>query len=201
MNELIDTTTDANKTDDMSALHAIAKFDPVNAEQIAPDPQETVRDNFVSAMRRAVTGVNLVTTDGPAGRFGLTVSAMCSVSADPPTVLACIQRSNPLRTALLRNQVFCINVLSTRQHGLAKIFAGFTDTSDAYDFGAACWATGDTNAPRLIDAVANFDCRLEHAHEAGSHTVFIGRVTNALHGSGQPLLYTDRHYGLPLTWD
>jgi flavin reductase len=157
--------------------------------------------DFVEAMAAAVTGVNIVTTDGPAGRFGLTVSAMCSVSAEPPIVLACIHRKSPVRSAILRNQAFCVNVLTTRQHRLANTFAGIEHTGNAYDFAAARWERGHTVAPRLLDAAANFDCLLENAHEVGSHTIFIGRVTAALRQTGKPLLYTDRHYGLPLTWD
>ena len=37
-------------------------------------------------------GVTVVATDGEAGRFAVTVSAMSSVSAEPPLVLASIQR-------------------------------------------------------------------------------------------------------------
>jgi flavin reductase len=159
------------------------------------------RRDFVEAMAAAVSGVNVITTDGPAGRFGLTVSAMCSVSADPPTVLACIHRKSPVRSAILRNQVFCVNVLATRQHWLANTFAGVAQAGHAYDFAAARWERGVNEVPRLVDAVANFDCLLENAHEAGSHTIFVGRVAATLHQTGKPLLYTNRHYGLPLTWD
>lgn len=42
------------------------------------------RGDFVKAMGAAVTGVNVVTTDGRLGRFGLAVSAMSSLSADSP---------------------------------------------------------------------------------------------------------------------
>ena len=57
------------------------------------------RDAFVEAMSRAVSGVSIVTTDGQAGRFGQTVSAMSSVSADPPLLLVCINRKSPTCTA------------------------------------------------------------------------------------------------------
>ena len=157
--------------------------------------------DFIEAMAAAVTGVNIITTDGRAGRFGLTVSAMCSVSTDPPTVLACINRKSPLRSAILRNQAFCVNVLATQQHWLANTFAGVATTGHAYDFAAARWERGVNEVPRLFDAVATFDCLLKNAHEAGSHTIFVGRVAAALHQTGKPLLYTNRQYGRPLTWE
>jgi flavin reductase (DIM6/NTAB) family NADH-FMN oxidoreductase RutF len=201
MNELIDTTSDFRRSSQLAPIHSAASADSARGERGTPVTEDTARQDFVGAMRQAATGVSLVTTDGPAGRFGLTVSAMCSVSADPPTVLACIHRKSPIRSAMLRNQRFCVNVLSTRQHRLANLFAGIADTGPAYDFAAARWQHGSAGAPRLVGAVANFDCLLDKAHEAGSHTIFIGHVTAAVRQAGKPLLYTDRHYGIPLTWD
>ncbi len=161
----------------------------------------TIRQDFVDAMRVAVTGVNLVTTDGLAGRFGLTISAMCSVSAEPPTLLACINQKSPMCHAILINRHFCVNVLSTYQHHLARIFSGTSESGSAYDFGAAEWQHGPANVPRLTDAIATFDCVLEDAQDAGSHRIFIGRVSAATAQKGTPLLYTNRSYGFPLTWE
>jgi flavin reductase (DIM6/NTAB) family NADH-FMN oxidoreductase RutF len=53
-------------------------------------PQEQFRD----AMSHAVTGVNIVTTDGALGRYGLTVSAVSSVSTEPPMILVCVNRKS-----------------------------------------------------------------------------------------------------------
>lgn len=52
-----------------------------------PDPD--LRARFLGGMAAAACTVNVVTTDGAAGRFGVTVSAMASVSADTerPTLL------------------------------------------------------------------------------------------------------------------
>ena len=59
------------------------------------DP-EALRNAFVEAMGRAATGVTVVGTDGPSGRYARTVSAMCSVTADPTTLLVCVNRKSPL---------------------------------------------------------------------------------------------------------
>ena len=167
--------------------------------------RETARTNtrkqdFIDAMSVAVTGVNLITTDGRAGRFGVTVSAMCSVSADPPMLLACINRRSPVCSAILSNQVYCVNVLSTRQRNLADSFAGRTNQAKPYDFSSGRWEQCASAVPRLADATSTFDCVLEHAYDAGSHTIFVGRVTAATEGNDSPLLYTDRNYGFPCRW-
>ena len=155
------------------------------------------RDTYVNAMGCAVTGVNIVTTDGPGGRFGLTVSAVSSVSADPPMLLVCINRHSPACTALQTNKVFCVNMLSTRHKQISDTFAGRPENGKPYDFACASWETAVTGAPRLVDALSTFDCVLETARDAGSHTIFIGRVLEAKAGCGSPLLYSRRAYGHP----
>ena len=157
------------------------------------------RNAFVNAMRGAVTGVNVVTTDGAAGRFGLTVSAFSSVSAEPPMVLICINRRSPAGAAVSENGRFCVNVLSTKQRDIADTFAGYPADGAPYDFTVARWNEGYIGAPSLVDAIATFDCVVETTIDSGSHTVFIGRVLGVKEGEGRPLLYTDRAYGRPCT--
>lgn len=159
------------------------------------------RGTFVNAMSAAVTGVNVVTTDGAAGRFGLTVSAMSSVSADPPMMLVCINRRSPACDALRMNRAFSVNVLSTRQRHLADSFAGRPACGKPYDFDDTVWTRGSAGLPCLAGATATFECALEAAYESGSHTVFIGRVMAASKGSDNPLLYTSRAYGRACQWD
>jgi flavin reductase (DIM6/NTAB) family NADH-FMN oxidoreductase RutF len=151
-------------------------------------------DRFIAAMGRAATGVSVVTTAGPAGRFGVTVSAVSSVSADPPMVLACINRRSPIGSAIARNGVLCINVLADRQRHIADVFAGRPVLGGPYDFGCADWLSGSTGAPVLAGAAAAFDCEMEIAYDAGSHRIFIGRVALAIGGEGDPLVYAMRRY-------
>ena len=143
---------------------------------------------FVNAMRGAATGVNIVSTDGPAGRFGLTVSAFSSVSAEPPMVLVCINRKSPACNAVCENRRFCVNVLSTKQRLLADTFAGMPQDSEAYDFANAAWVTGATGAPMLADSVAGFDCVLTTAIEAGTPTIYIGEVHEVAGTEAKPLI-------------
>jgi flavin reductase (DIM6/NTAB) family NADH-FMN oxidoreductase RutF len=157
------------------------------------------RDAFVKAMRGAVTGVNVVTTDGPAGRFGVTVSAFSSVSADPAMLLVCINRRSPACSAIHANKKFCVNLLSTEQRNVADTFSGRPSTGAPYDFTAAAWNDEGSGSPALADTIASFDCALETAIQSGTHTIFIGRALAVRQGAGRPLLYTDRSYGRPCT--
>ena len=153
------------------------------------------REAFVEAMSRAVSGVSIVTTDGDAGRFGQTVSSLSSVSADPPMLLACINRKSPTCSAIQENRVFGVSLLRADQRRLSDSFAGRPRTGLPYDFGSARWETAVTGAPLLTAAVARFDCVLDVAHEAGTHLIFVGRVVAAAPGEGLPLVYARRGYG------
>jgi flavin reductase (DIM6/NTAB) family NADH-FMN oxidoreductase RutF len=153
------------------------------------------RDRFLDAMSRAATGVTVVTSDGEIGRFGQTVSAMSSVSADPPMLLICINQKSPICAAIRRHGVFAVNVLRADQRRLAEVFAGRPRRGAPYDFSVARWDTDVTGSPVLAGAVARFDCTVEAAHQAGTHVIFVGNVVSASAGAGAPLVYAGRGYG------
>ena len=148
--------------------------------------------DFVVAMRAAVTGVNVVTTDGVGGRLGRTVSALASVSAEPEILLVCIARRSPLAGAIRMNGVFGVSVLAAHQAALAESFAG--RTTPRYDFGTGRWNPAATGVPLLAGAAARFDCVVASMVEAGSHTVVIGDVLAAETGTAPPLAYTGGDY-------
>lgn len=166
-----------------------------------PPPSSSVgEDAFRDAMSRAVQGVAIVTTDGPAGRFGITVSSVVSASTEPPLVLACIHGRSPAGAAIVRNRSFCINLLGARHRELADVFAGRPAEGAPYDFGSTSWAEGVRGLPVLEDAVASLECILHGTGRAGTHRVLVGRCVGVRTSDGAPLIYTGRRYGAPATW-
>ena len=154
------------------------------------------REAFLDAMSRAATGVTVVTSGGESGRQGQTVSAMCSVSADPPSLLVCLNRKSRLVPAIEGNRVFAVNVLRADQKRIADSFAGRPAPNDApYDFERVRWEKAVTGSPILSSAVATFDCRVLDAHTVGSHTIFVGEVVASTSARGKPLVYASRGYG------
>jgi len=156
-------------------------------------------DDFIQAMGRAVTGVGIVATDGPAGRFGITVSSMASVSAHPPMLLVCLRADSPSAAAVEANGRFSLNLLHSAQAPLADAFAGRPRSGNAYDFRDPAWRDEPCGLPRVSDASATFVCDLESAQVAGSHLIVVGRVTSCYHEAQPPLLYCARRYGAPTT--
>ena len=174
-----------------------SRYESVPFPRFSEPETVATRDEFLHAMGRAVTGVQVVTTSGLSGRFAVTISAMSSVSADPPLLLVCINQKSPVCQAILANQIFCINVLSADQTHVSDTFSGRIRDGRPYDFGCAEWTMPSPGCPRLTGAVASFDCLLWEAHEAGSHVVFIGRTLSASDSDRKPLLYTGSSYGQP----
>jgi flavin reductase (DIM6/NTAB) family NADH-FMN oxidoreductase RutF len=156
--------------------------------------QSISRESFINAMGAAATGVNVVTTEGVAGRFGITVSALSSVSADPPLLLICVNRKNPSVAAITQNGRFAVNILSEDQSEIAQSFAGRPITGEAYDFSEQDWRAHESGLPQLIRASAFFTCEIESIHDAGTHRIFIGMVMHAERGARAPLIYANRNY-------
>lgn len=159
---------------------------------------DQLRSAFIDAMSRVVTGVTIVTTDGPAGRFGQTVSAICSVSADPPMVLCCINGRSPICDAIRENGRFAVNVLAADQHEISDVFAGRSPHHGRFDFNVGVWLDDDNGLPLLQDGVASFGCEMDTGYPAGSHTIFVGRVLDVVSEDRSPLLYMTRSYGRPV---
>jgi flavin reductase len=170
----------------------------VSATSHSP-PAAELRTQFISGMSRAAFCVNVVTTNGPAGRAGVTVSAMSSVSADgnSPTILVCIHHQSRTAAAILENGSFCANVLRDDHTEIADRFGGRIKLADHDKFGVGEWIEDGVSAPRLAEALVAFDCRVVSAERVGTHHVFIGEVMSVTEGSGTSLIYADRAYGRP----
>ena len=144
-------------------------------------------------MRTLAGAVNIVTSAHGGRRYGMTATAVCSASAEPPTVLACINKLATTHAAVAKSKMFCVNVLRVEDWELSTAFSG-GQSGDAR-FRSRNWTRLATGAPVLIDALVSFDCRVVKKLAHGSHTIFLGQVEQILLGQkGKPLLYSDGQY-------
>jgi cob(II)yrinic acid a,c-diamide reductase len=152
---------------------------------------------YRDAMSGVAGHVHVVTTDGPAGRRGVTVSAVTSVSDQPPTVLVCLNKAHPRNHLFDANGVFALNTLGTGHEALARAFAGEGKLENAQRFALGEWTTAVTGSAILADAMATFDCEIIDARDVATHRVMIARVKALTMRSGSsPLLYFQRGYTL-----
>lgn len=145
------------------------------------------RDGFLAAMRQVAATVTVVTTDGPAGRMGATVSAFTSLSADPPSVLVCLKTDSRIARAVAGNGCFCVNILPEDGDLLARRFAGDFDveTEDRFADVPVCPMPHGPALPRATTLACVLDRTLTHA----THAICIGRVMD-IHDAGEaPLTY------------
>ncbi|WP_082512545.1 flavin reductase [Afipia sp. Root123D2] len=160
-----------------------------------------LRQRFLDAMSRVAATVNVVTTDGSSGLFGVTVSAMASVSADAehPILLVCVNKSSVSAEPIRNNGVFCVNILRDDQSYISDRFAGRDGASGAGKFNNIKWTAGKTGAPRVDDCLVAFDCRVLSIEIMESHYVIFGTVVDvSMDRVGAPLIYSNRSYGTPL---
>lgn len=153
-------------------------------------------DQFRNGMRRLAAGVCLITTRQADGqRSGLTATAVCSVSAEPPTLLVCVNRKNGSYAAIQQAGVFAVNVLAFDDRSLSDRFASPIPGEEKFQQGL--WQPLSTGAPVLESALVAFDCRLSEAIEAGSHDILLGRIEAVKVGDTevQPLMFAQGSYG------
>ncbi|WP_030419154.1 flavin reductase family protein [Streptomyces sp. SCSIO 75703] len=156
------------------------------------------KDRFRAAMGAAATGVTVVATGGPLGRFAQTVSAMCSVSEEPPTLLVCVNRRSPLNEAIRAHGTFAVSVLGRQHDHVADTFAGRPwPGKERWDFTCGEWTHAPSGAPRLADAVASFDCAVDTRLTVGTHHIYVGLIHEVTADGGTPLVYSDRRYARP----
>ena len=150
--------------------------------------QKVNRVAFINAMRGVAASVCVVTTYGVNGCRGATVSAFCSVSADPPTILVSLNATSQIAKAVEAHGVFNVNILGTDQIQIANRFAGVDDASVTNRFDGINCNVADQ--PEISGAMI-LCCRTSSAVMASSHRIFIAEVITIKGNFMQPLIYFD----------
>lgn len=139
-------------------------------------------------------GVTVVTARRPDGTpSGLTATAVCSVSLDPPLVLVCLEGDTRTHGVVRTAGSYAVNLLRTGQEALARRFA--RDVDDKFE--GVGHEPGVVGAPVLSDALGYLECVVVKTIPAGDHTIFVGEVQQAgvePWGETEPLLYFRSEY-------
>ena len=143
-------------------------------------------DEFRAALSRFASGITVVTSIDSSGvPHGITVSAFCSVSLEPPLILVCVERTTGSHEALLTTGVFVVNILAAGQDNVSDTFS----LTQIDKFECVQCRRGIGNVPILEDALVSLECRLHNSFEGGDHTIFVGEVENVTIRDGAPLVY------------
>ena len=139
------------------------------ADQVAPEFDGTVFRRVIGSF---MSGVVVITTTHDGQPYGMTVSAVSSLSMEPPMLLVCLNSASGTQEAVRRSGRFAVNILAEDQGRLAERFAK-PGASDKFD-GVAV-RTGHTGVPLLDGALAVVECQVAEAVTGGTHRVFLGR--------------------------
>ena len=149
-------------------------------------------DDFRRVLGHFATGVTILTTTDAEGRpTGLTVSAFCSVSLDPPQILVCVDHKSQSYPALRDGGRFAVNILGAEHESISRRFA----TTRLDKFEEVPFRMGALGVPLIEGALAQLECRTMSRHVEGDHTILVGRVEEARSDAGEPLLYYRGKYG------
>jgi flavin reductase (DIM6/NTAB) family NADH-FMN oxidoreductase RutF/DNA-binding FadR family transcriptional regulator len=146
---------------------------------------------FRDVVGRFASGVTVITTRDGGQDFGMTASAMSSLSLDPPMILICVNRRAASRQAISHARVFGVNILHEDQASLAVHFA----TPQADKFKALSVSRGGMGCPRLAGVLAWLECEVVEEVEGGTHSVYFGKVKEAAARDGRPLAYFRGQFG------
>lgn len=148
-----------------------------------------LEDEYKHAMWRVASPVAVVTYDTPDGPGGVTCTAICSATTQPPTLVVCINRETAAREAMLKAGGFAVNFLTEGQSDIARQFSRTSDQDAQFSVGS--WHRAASGAPVLEDAAGSFDCLTDTHMDHGAHTIFLGQVQSVNSSGGSGLLYRD----------
>jgi flavin reductase (DIM6/NTAB) family NADH-FMN oxidoreductase RutF len=167
---------------------------PIEAAAWKP-PEHVSAEQFREALSQVATSVSIVCTDGAHGIAGLTCSAVCAVTLEPPTVIVCVNRKSAANAVIKANGVLCVNSLGAEQVELSQMFAGVDRVPMKERFSGPHWSVLTTGSPYCTRSRVALDCRVSEVREVGTHTVFFAEVLSTVHvANDQPLIHHRRGY-------
>ena len=142
-------------------------------------------DELREVMRRYPVGVSVVTVDLEGERLGVTVGSLSSLALEPPLVSISIAHQASLHELLRAAGGYAVSMLAADQLALAQHFARGVPPIVMWQ---GIDATDGPRGPLLAEAVAWLECETVAEHDAGDHTLFLGRVERAERGREAPPL-------------
>jgi len=145
---------------------------------------------FRNTLGSFASGVTVVTAKIGDDIHGMTANAFISVSLEPPLILVSVAKKATMHDFLTRGQLYGVSILAEDQAAYSNHFAGWEQEGLEPQF----FYKGET--PLLSGAVAHLVAEVVDPHEAGDHTLYIGKVKHLAYDDARaPLLYFKGKYG------
>jgi len=151
-------------------------------------------DAFRAAMSDLPAAVSLVTTVDASGQpQGATVSAVSSLSLDPPLVLVCLDRGSQTLAALPEGHDFILHIAADGQQDAA--YALSKKGSEKFD--AIEWIETEGGLPLIAGFSIAMRCKVESLLPGGDHTIVVGRIEGIAHDTSSVPMVFHRRRMLP----
>ncbi len=148
-----------------------------------------------NALQQCSYGVYIVSAQRDGKLNGQIANTVCQVTSEPPAVSVCVNKQNLTHDFIMKSLAFSVSVLA-QEAPMAFIGRfGFKSGRDGDKFEGVAYKLGETRAPIVLDhAVSYMDCELAGSMDAGTHTIFLGRVVGAeVVSEGRPMSYEYYH--------
>lgn len=160
---------------------------------MSPTKLTRISDDFRRALRGFAATVSVISTRHARQNFGITVTAVSSVSMMPPSLLVAVNERSSIHAALQGASRFCVNILGHEQERHSQAFGTPLAMEDRFELGD--WRLSGDDVPYLADAQANIFCEKVDTHRYGTHSLFIGQVVQlAIADNVSPLMYLNGKY-------
>lgn len=164
--------------------------------QISPETAPVSLAAYRAAMAQVAAPVHIITTRCGGQNYGMTATAVCSVTDAPPRLLVCINRTAQSHQHFLTSKVLAVNTVNAADQDIAAVFAGAGGIKDMdVRFSHGIWDVLETGAPTLTSAISCFDCRIIEATQQATHDILLCDVAGLRVAEKiEPLLYFDRRF-------
>jgi flavin reductase len=176
----------------LDAIHVLKAMTSINTEEVLMMQVKSLAhvdaSRYRDAMRRVPAAVTIVTARFEDEANGLTATAVCSVTADPPQVLVCVNRGATAETLIAKSRRFVVNFLSEEHEDRARRFSQSKLAGHAR-FDGISWIEMSTGSPAMADAIVALDCSVNTDLICGTHAIYLANVVDVRVGDASPLLY------------
>ncbi|OGF46141.1 MAG: flavin reductase [Candidatus Firestonebacteria bacterium RIFOXYA2_FULL_40_8] len=123
---------------------------------------------------------------------GQIVNTVFQVTSEPPSVAVCLNKNNLTFEYVRKDKVFTVSILEKDAPMLFIGKFGFKSGRDIDKFADTKYITGMTGSPIVTDwSISYIECEVISETDAGTHSIFIGKVVNdgTLQDNKEPLTY------------
>ena len=152
-------------------------------------------EDFKLSMQLLTSSVAVITSSYEGVRCGMTATAVCSLTADPPSLLVCVNRNAHTYSPIMDSRKFCVNILAQDQADVAQVFAGSSDDPQDKFLRAGTWTASSSGMPVLEGCLLSFSCRVEKWLNTKTHAALVGLIHEVrVNADADALLYARRQF-------